>query len=308
VEIVKKYKVIVHNAYDRDSLVFMGNLASGNPLWLNMEVVEHDLIISEGFIEAHWLGGFSGGRKSILPGISGADTVMNNHSPAHLDDPMTRPGVLKGNPAHEEFAEAAKKAKLRFILNVVLDENKKIIKAFAGDTFEAHHAGCEFVRGIMEAPCEPADIVITSNSGYPLDLNLYQSIKGMDTASAAIKEGGVIIMSAECSEGIGHGGFLHVYEQGNSQEEILQGLRNGKIREYDQWAAQIMLSLTQKYTIIVVTENVPADKLKVMYLEHADNVQDALDRAFEIKGGDALVNLIPEGPVIIPVCRDRSLE
>lgn len=307
-DLVENYKIVVHDAYDKSRLVYMGNLSSGNPLWLNKEVIEHDLVISEGFIEAHWLGGFSGGRKSILPGISGADTVMNNHSPQNIDDLRTKPGILEGNPAHEEFCEAARKANLKFILNVVLDKNKHIIKAFAGDTFEAHYAGCEFVRKMMEASCEPSDIVITSNNGYPLDLNLYQSIKGMDTASAAIKEGGVIIMVTECSEGIGHGGFLHVYEKGSGQEEILKGLRDGTIREYDQWAAQIMLKLTRNYKVIVVTDNVPKDKLKDMYLEHADDIGQALDMAFEIKGKNAMVNIIPEGPVIIPIFGEKKEE
>jgi nickel-dependent lactate racemase len=301
IEIVDNYPILVHNAYDNKSLVSMGVLSTGNHLWLNKAVVEHDLVISEGFIEAHWLAGFSGGRKSVLPGIAGAESVMKNHSPKNVDHPMSRAGVIDGNPAHREFAEAAIAANLKFILNVVLDDKKKIIKAFAGDTFAAHHNGCEFVRSMMEVPCRLADIAITSNSGYPLDLNLYQSIKGMNTAASSIKAGGVIIIATECSEGIGHGGFLHVYDKAKTPEALLAGLRDGSICEYDQWAAQVMLNLTQRYTVIVVTNHVAKDKLEAMFVKHADNLQQALEMAFAIKGDAALVNVIPEGPLIIPV-------
>lgn len=302
-EIVSNYKIVVHNAYDNESLANYGTLKSGNELWLNREVGKNDLTISEGFIEAHWLAGFSGGRKSIFPGIAGADTVMNNHSAGNVDHPKARPGVLKGNPVHEEFCEAAQKAGLKFILNVVLDDKKQIINAVAGDVFAAHEAGCDFVRSMMEIPCEPADIVITSNSGFPLDINLYQSMKGMDTAAAAAKDGAVLIVSTECPEGIGHGGFREVYGMGDCPDSILDGMRSGRIRVYDQWGAQVMLSLSQKYTIIVVTENIDRNTLKNMYAEHASNLQEALKMAFEIKGSDAMVNIIPEGPVIIPVMR-----
>lgn len=228
---------------------------------------------------------------------------MNNHSARNVDHPLSKPGILKGNPAHEEFVEAAQKVGLRFILNVVLDEKKRIINAFAGDTFQAHEAGCEFVRSIMEIPCRRADIVITSNSGYPLDINLYQSIKGMDTASAAAKDGAVIIISTECSEGIGHGGFSEVYRSGGTPEQLLEDLRSEKIKIYDQWGAQVMLRLSQKYTIIVVTNNIQKDTLQRMFVKHAPNLQVALKMAFELKGEDATVNIIPEGPVIIPVIK-----
>lgn len=299
-DIVNNYSIVVHNAYDKDSLVNLGRLKSDNELWVNKEVTEHDLVISEGFIEAHWLAGFSGGRKSIFPGIAGADTVMNNHSAFNVDHPMTRPGVLEGNPVHEEFSEAAKKARLTFILNVVLDEKKQIINAFAGETFKAHEAGCDFVRSIIEIPCRPADIVITSNSGFPLDINLYQSIKGMDTAAAAARDNALIIVSTECSEGVGHGGFLEVLKSGGNPRTILEDLRSKKIKVYDQWGAQVMLKLSIEYTIIVVTENIDGDILRSMFVEHAADLQTALEMAFKIKGQDATVNIIPEGPVIIP--------
>jgi nickel-dependent lactate racemase len=228
---------------------------------------------------------------------------MNNHSACNVDNPMARPGILDGNPVHEEFTEAARRVKLDFILNVVLDKDKRIINAFAGDSFKAHEEGCGFVRSICEVSCKRSDIVITSNSGYPLDINLYQSIKGMDTASAAAKDRAVIIISTECSEGIGHGGFLKVYDTAESLEAALENLRSEKVRIHDQWGAQVMLRLSQKYTIIVVTNNIDKHILKKMYVEHASKIQEALDMAFKLKGKDSQVNIIAEGPMIIPVAK-----
>jgi nickel-dependent lactate racemase len=152
----------------------------------------------------------------------------------------------------------------------------------------------------MEIPCKPADIVITSNSGYPLDINLYQSMKGMDTAAAAAIDGVVIIISTECAEGIGHGGFSEVYKMGDNPQSILDGMRTGRIKVFDQWGAQVMLRLSQKYTIIVVTRNIDKVTLNRMFVEHAESLQEALEMAFELKGRNASINIIPEGPVIIP--------
>lgn len=298
-EIVDNYRVLVHNAYDKDSLTYIGELSSGNPLWLNKEVLNNDLVIAEGFIEAHWLAGFSGGRKSILPGISGADTVMNNHSPKNVDDPRTRAGNICDNPSHLEFVEAAKKAKLSFILNVVLDKEKKIINAFAGDTFKAHETGCDFVIWMMEAECELSDITISTNCGYPLDLNLYQSCKGMDTASFATKENGVIIMCTECIEGVGHHGFAEVFTKSPDPEFLLDEMRKGNIKIYDQWGAQVILNLMTRFKIILVT-SIEQKIIESMNMIYAKGLDEALSIAKSFCSGEPSINVIPEGPIIIP--------
>lgn len=303
-DIVQKYKVLVHNAYDKETLVFKGTLEHGTPLWLNRAAVENELIIAEGFIEAHWLAGFSGGRKSIMPGICGCDTVAHNHGPKNVDHLLTRPGLLEGNPAHEEFCEAARRAKLQFILNVVLDKDKHISKAFAGDAFAAHEAGCNFVGELMHAPCTKSDITITSNGGYPLDLNLYQCVKGIDTASFATKENGVIIMCCGCREGIGHGGFLKVFSLGSSPEELLEKMHSGEILEYDQWGSQLMLNYAKRFKVIIVSENITAQEAQLMYLDHAASLPEAIKAAEKYVGGSPIYNIIPEGPVIIPVANN----
>lgn len=302
-DVVNTYDVRVHNAYDADSLVYKGETRRGTPMWLNKAVDEHDLVISEGFIEAHWLAGFSGGRKSIMPGICGCDTVMVNHGPRTVDHPKTYPGSVEGNPAHEDFCDAAKAARLTFIMNVVLDADKHIIYAVSGDTYAAHASGCDFVRSIMGAPCEKADITISSNGGYPLDLNLYQSVKGIDTASVCTRDGGVIIMCSGCREGIGHGGFFKVFElgRGKSVQEILDDMYSGKIKEYDEWGSQLMLNAAKRFKVIIVSDNVTAEDLKLMFLDHATTLPEALEKARAFIGKEKpTINVIPEGPVIIP--------
>jgi len=303
-DIVSGYHIIVHDAYSKADLAYFGELSSGNPLWLNKELLRSDLVIAEGFIEAHWLAGFSGGRKSIMPGIAGADTVMNNHNPDYVDNVETRPGNMKNNMAHGEFIEAAEMAKLAFILNVVLDKDKKIIKAFAGHPISAHEEGCKFVEELMSAPCELSDITIVTNGGFPLDLNLYQSCKGLNTASYATKENGVIIMCTHCREGVGHGGFADVMNMKLPPDEILRRLHCGDISIYDQWGAQVILNVLKKFKVILVTE-IDRDIIEGMGIMYAESIKEAFDMAKTLSPDIPSVNVIPEGPVIIPKKQEK---
>lgn len=203
-EIVQKEEIICHKSKDKESLLKIGVLPSGGELWINKLAAETELLISEGFIEPHFFAGFSGGRKSILPGIAGAETIMANHCSEFINNENSRTGKLNKNPIHEDMLYAAKTAKLAFILNVALDKNKKIIGAFAGDSELAHNKGCEFVSKFYGVSGTKSDIVITTNGGYPLDQNIYQAVKGMTAGEALCREDGVIIMIASCCDG--HGG------------------------------------------------------------------------------------------------------
>jgi len=303
-EIVDTYPIIVHDAYDETSLISLGYLSTSNQLWINRAINDHELIISEGFIEAHWLAGYSGGRKSILPGIAGARTVMHNHGPANVEHASVKPGSLTDNPAHQEQLEAAQKAGLKFIFNVVLDRNKHISAAFAGSPVAAHTMGCRHVEKIMGVPCRRADIVISSNNGYPLDINLYQSMKGLVTAAAAAKNGGVLILSSECIEGVGQEGFIQVYDKGTDPADVLDKLRSGTISVFDQWSSQVWLRLALKYTVIVASRNISDAVAAKMAIHRTDTVAQALALALQIKGPSARINVIPEGPVIIPLVKD----
>ena len=203
-EIVENEEIVMHISTDDSQMVKAGVLPSGGDFYLNKVAFEADLLIAEGFIEPHFFAGFSGGRKSILPGIASAKTIMYNHCSEFIDSDNARTGILTDNPIHRDMVYAAKTAKLAFIVNVVIDQDKKVIASFAGDVEEAHKVGCDFVTELSKVDATPADIAVSTNGGYPLDQNIYQAVKGMTAAEATCKEGGVIIMIAACNDG--HGG------------------------------------------------------------------------------------------------------
>lgn len=302
-EICDTYPVINHVAIDEEQLVSLGVMSTGNELWVNRLVAESDLVISEGFIEAHFFAGFSGGRKSILPGISGAKTIMGNHKPENIASPEATGANLCGNPIHLECTEAAKKAKLAFILNVALNQDKKIIEAFAGDPVEAHKVGCEFVKKTMSVEVKSTDIVITTNNGYPLDRNLYQVVKGIDTASKVVKEGGVIIVAAQCMDGVGHKKFEDLILSCSSTEELYEKMSVAPSM-IDKWQVQVLAKAMKKQTVILVSEGISKELTERMFFVYAKSLEEAMEKALELKGKDATISIMPEGPVMIPVVRE----
>jgi len=299
--LLESVEFVIHDAKDRSTLAYIKTLSSGNELWINKEVVNSDLVIAEGLIEPHFVAGFSGGPKSILPGVAGYETIMENHSAPNVDHPKARSGILEDNPVYEEMVEAAKAAGLKFILNVVLDKDKKIIKAFAGNPFEAHKAGCRFILDLARVKVSPTDIVITSNNGYPLDRNLYQAVKGLDAAEKVCKERGVILLVSQCIDGIGHKKFYEIMARSNGPKDVLSKIRNKVIWEEDQWEAQILARILEKCTVIVVTDSIKPQLIENMHMRYATCLEQALDMAFELKGKDAKITVIPQGPVVIPM-------
>jgi len=200
-EIVKNENIVIHDCAEEADMVTIGTLPSGGILRINRVAAEADLLISEGFIEPHFFAGFSGGRKSVLPGIAARETVYWNHNAEFIASPFARTGILEGNPIHRDMIFAARAAKLAFICNVVINAKHEVVGAFAGDCQQAHFAGVQFLKGLCACDRKKADIVITSNNGYPLDQNIYQSVKGMTAGEATCKDGGVIIMCAACNDG-----------------------------------------------------------------------------------------------------------
>ena len=300
--IVDNENMIVHNAFDNDSLVNLGTLPSGGECWINRLAVEADLLIAEGFIEPHFFAGFSGGRKSVLPGVAGAETVLANHCAEFIAHPKARTGNLEDNPIHIDMMFAAEKAKLAFILNVALDENKKIIKAFAGHFDKAHKKGCEFVGKMAETEKTMADIVISSNGGYPLDQNIYQSVKGMTTAESMCKKGGTIIMIAGCEDGHGGESFYNALATANSPEEVLENVIkiDRTDTQPDQWEYQILARILSDFQLILVSDICDPAMIKAMHIEHASNFEDALEMAFNKQGQAATIAVIPNGISVIP--------
>lgn len=299
-ELSAKYNIVNHDAKDVKALADFGLLSSGNRLYLNKLAARCDLLIAEGFIEPHFFAGFSGGRKSILPGIAGESTIMNNHCPRNILDANSRMGSMERNPVNIECEEACEKSGLKFILNIALNRDKRVTAAFAGDPFLAHRKGCEYVRDHAAIKAAPADIVITSNSGYPLDLNLYQAVKGMAAAAKAVKKGGVIIIAAECPEGVGHGPFCDFITSCASSEELFKR-SNEETPVRDKWQVQHYARAVKDHTVILVSRGLSKDRAKSLFLRGASGMDEALGLAFEIAGADATVNVIPEGPMVMPV-------
>jgi len=299
-EIVDREKIVIHDSRDKDSMVKVGILPSGGDLILNKLAIQADLLVAEGFIEPHFFAGFSGGRKSILPGIASKETVLANHCSEFIAHPKARTGILKDNPLHEDMLYAAKKANLSFILNVVINGDKKIINAFAGHWKEAHLEGCEFVSKLAEVKSKPADIVITTNGGYPLDQNIYQSVKGMTAAEATCKKGGVIIIASACDDGHGGDFFYNTFAKANAVQNVMDEImaRNRDETIPDQWESQVLARVLLKYKVIMVT-NVSKEIVENMHMKWAANIEEAIEIADEMLGNRNKITVIPDGVSVI---------
>lgn len=301
-EIVEREKIYIHDCDDRDMLVNIGVLPSGGQCEINKLAYEADLLVAEGFIEPHLFAGFSGGRKSVLPGIAGRTTVLANHCSEFIAHPNARTGILKDNPIHEDMLWAAKQAKLVFIVNVVLNGEKQPIFATAGGLEEAHKAGTDFISGLCMVKAVPSDIVITTNGGYPLDQNTYQAVKGMTAAEATVKEGGVVIMLAASDDGTGGDHFYHQLSDGEVKDTMETFLKRGRNEtESDQWQAQILLRIMLKSTVIYVS-NMSDETVSDMHMIPAHSVDEALCKAKAILKNDSpAITAIPDGIAVVVV-------
>ena len=293
--------IVVHDAHDPSRNVKVGVLPSGPDCILDKVAMETSLLVAEGFIEPHFFAGFSGGRKSILPGIADAVTVMGNHCSKFIDSPYSRTGILDKNPMHEDMLAAARMAKLAYIVNVVIDENKKTVAAFAGNFETAHRAGCDFISDYVCVKPAYADIVITTNGGYPLDQNAYQSPKGMTAGEATVNDGGVIIMLASCTDGTGGDFFYHIIADEPDIETAYQKFLATPQEKTapDQWCSQIFARIARKYKVIFVAEPEQKEMIEGLKVEYAPDLATAYARARELKGPDASLTCIPNGISVV---------
>ena len=296
-EIANSERIVIHDAFDPQSNVQIGVLPSGAPLVIDRAAVETDLLIAEGFIEPHFFAGFSGGRKSVLPGVCDKTTVLGNHCGAFIGSPYARTGILEGNPLHIDMVAAAELANLRFIVNVVIDEAKKTVAAFAGDFRQAHEAGVAFLRQYCEVRAIPGDIVITSNGGAPLDQNVYQSVKGLTAAEASAREGAVLIMCADLADGTGGEGFYRSLRDCESPAaHFAQCMATPQSETIpDQWESQILARILMKHHVIYVSRPEMEQTLREMKLDYAPDLESAMAKARAMKGEDASVTVIPNG-------------
>lgn len=298
--IIASEKIVVHDCINSDN-VEIGTLPSGAKLVINRIAAETDLLVSEGFIEPHFFAGFSGGGKSILPGVCSRKTVLGNHCGAFIDSPYARTGILDKNPIQIDIFDAAKKAKLAYIVNVIIDENKKTVAAFAGDLAAAHRAGCEFLSGYCTVEAIPADIVITTNGGAPLDQNIYQCVKGMTAAESTAKERAVIIICAAIEDGTGGDSFYNAIKECESPEALykeIQDIAQDNTRP-DQWEYQTLSRILIKHKVIFVTGKENQKIIEDMKMTYAPDIKTALETARRIKGGDASLTVIPDGISVV---------
>jgi len=300
-EVVANYRVLNHEPENPEALVQVGTTADGTPALLNRHIVEADLRIITGFIEPHFFAGFSGGVKGIMPGCAGLETVMSNHGAKNIGDPQATFGVTEGNPLWEELRDIALKTGPSFLLNVTLNEQRDITNVFAGDIIEAHKTGCVFVKKSAMQPVErPFDIVVTTNSGYPLDLNLYQGVKGMSAGVRVLKEGGTLILAAECREGVPDGSPLDdLLRSAGSIEEILAMLSTPGFVRPEQWQAQIQALVQRRAEVLVCCELDDAT-LRACHLAPCADINAEVAKRLAKLGPDARVAVLPQGPLTIP--------
>ncbi|MFT8871896.1 MAG: nickel-dependent lactate racemase [Sporolactobacillus sp.] len=299
-DIVAHETIVMHVSTDDDAMVHIGTLPSGGPCLINRVAAEADLLIAEGFIESHFFAGFSGGRKAVLPGIASYKTIMANHCGEFIASQQARTGNLHDNPIHRDMIYAARTAGLAFILNVVLDGNKHIIASFAGDADEAHQTGCAFVKKLASVKRVPCDIAVVTNGGYPLDQNIYQAVKGMTAAEATTIDGGIIIMVAGCADGHGGEGLYRTISESDPQTFLDKATHTARSETLpDQWTAQILARILSSRHVILVSDKVEAELVTAMHMESVRTFDAALERAYELKGQDAKVTVIPDGLSVI---------
>lgn len=301
-EIVDHEKIAINNAFAPEQFVELCTLPSGAVFQVNRLAAECDLLVTEGFVEPHFFAGFSGGRKSILPGICSERTVNENHSYKAVSHPRSNSGMLKDNPIHADMLCAAKAVNVQFIFNVALDGEKKIVAAWAGDLEQAHEAGVAFIRQWSQCPVVTGDIVVTSNGGYPLDQNLYQSPKAMATAEACAGEDGVIIMCCSCCDGMGGAHFGQLIQRGTPDEidRYLSSIPPEKTIP-EQWCTQVCVRVLRKHPVILVTTFLSHDEVRKANMIPASTPDEALEIAYRLKGEHASVVVIPDGVSVLTV-------
>lgn len=300
-DIVSREHIVVHDC-DSSPLTDLGPLPSGARLVVNSLVAQAELLVSEGFIEPHFFAGYSGGRKSILPGVCSRVTVLGNHCADFIDDPKARMGIIDGNPINRDMERAARMAKLAYIVNVVVNEAHEVVAAFAGDPIEAHHAGCAYLARYCEVEQkQKADIVITSNGGAPLDQNAYQAVKGLTTAADAAADGAALIICAECADGIGGDSFYKALSECAGPTELLEEIRRVPMDETvpDQWQYQILARILEKHHVYFVARKEMEEAVNAMKMEYAPSLEEAYARARALKGASARVAVIPNGVSLI---------
>ncbi len=300
-EIAAKYRIENHHGKVKEEHDFLGVTPNRVPIWLDSRYVRADLKITTGLIEPHMWAGYSGGRKVICPGIAGLETVKAWHSPRFLEHPNADSGILEGNPVHEENTHIALKAGCDFIVNVCLDDQRRVTWLGAGDMIKAWEEGVRFIEKVAKVPVpEPLDIVVTSGAGYPLDSTWYQAIKGLSGVLPIVKQGGTIILAASLSEGVGSPEFQQLMADNSDLKRFRQRIMGKDCLVIDQWELEEQAMVMERCRVKVVSDGVPPETLRRCHVEPVATVEEAIKDSLAEYGAGARIGVVPKGPYVVP--------
>jgi nickel-dependent lactate racemase len=305
--IAEQYRIVDHRARVGSEQHYLGKTRNETPVYIDEAYCAADVKISLGFIEPHLMAGFSGGRKMVAPGCAGEETIKALHSPFFLENPHCREGSLGRNPLHHEIVEIARMAGHDFIVNVTLNEGGDVTGIFAGHPERAHAVGVEFVRTSVRATLrEQVDIVVTTSAGFPLDLTYYQAIKGMTAALPVVRRGGLLILAAECSEGLGGKEFSAMARRFSSAEEFRRHILRHPV-EIDQWQLEECAKAVLHADVVLVSSGVQTKECEGLFIGSANSVEEAIERGLRQYGDDSTIAVIPKGPYTLAEIENASI-
>jgi nickel-dependent lactate racemase len=301
-EVADTVRIVNHDARDRASLTWLGRHGDDVPVWLNSEWVDADVRITTGFVEPHFFAGFSGGPKLVAPGLAALETVLVLHDARRIGHRDATWGIIEGNPVHDDVRAIAAATGVTFALDVILNRDKAVIGAFGGDLLAMHAAAVRAARDVAMRPVPaPFDVVVTTNSGYPLDQNLYQSVKGMSAAHRITKPGGTIVCAAECRDGFpGHGSYREVLASASSPAALLAEIAARPVTVPDQWQVQIQAKIQDDCRVVMHTGALTEADLATAHLTRTTDIAATVAEALDRAGPGARACVLPEGPLTIP--------
>lgn len=307
-QVAVRYRIVNHNSHDAATLAFAGKTADGRDVYFNREYVEADKRIVMGFIEPHFMAGFSGGYKGIFPAVADIDSIMHYHRAEVIGHARSTWGVLEGNPTQQQICANGSLLPVDFCINVTLNRKREITNFFCGEVLAAHARGCEFSKSTVMIPCPDAfPIVVTTNSGYPLDQNLYQAVKGMSAAAQIIKQDGLIIAASKCNDGFPeHGNFKKLLFEHDSPQAILDTILAPGFSMYDQWEAQLLANICLKAPTGLYSD-IPAEDVRRAHLEPVTDIAAYISNELSRIGKDAPIAVLPEGPMTIPYLAQSAI-
>jgi nickel-dependent lactate racemase len=304
-EVFRRFEIVNHDCRDHEALTQIGTLPDGVPVLLNSRYVAASTRILTGFIEPHFFAGFSGGPKGACPGLAGLETILECHNIDRIGSPLAVYGVLDGNPVHEMVQAVSRMLPPTFWLDVTINKSRQITGVFAGGLPTSHRRGCEFVRKTaMRQVTRRFDIVITTNSGYPLDQNLYQTVKGMAAAARILHPGGSMVIASECSDGLPNGGhYAQMLEASSDPDDALNHLAPAGATIPDQWEVQVQALIQRQSTCYLYSEGLTPVQIRSALLEPIESVDQTVAELVRANPS-AEIAVLPQGPQTIPYVVD----